>query len=1208
MKKLYLLIALIGLSFSSFGQCLSGFTDVFFITDVTHKDTTFETYSVNPVFITSTAAYTWTFSNGSVLYGDSVTVPYTLDSEGTAETVTLSVIDTGTGCTDTLPINFYYPAVFNCSYLSAAYIYDVVEYPLNDPAGVYFNLFTGNYTGPWSYQLVLHWGNLAGDSVVVLDPTFGGAFVYSSFTIGGPLSPLDPDHPGDTTNVPVVPPYYYTGVYNTSTKITYINPGDGTSCIFNSGIMPVHINGATAMPVITGDTVLCPGDSLHLVAHDTTMEFHNMAHMPDTTGFYLVVSAPIPLGGAYPPSYILQGDVYGEPSAYSTADWFQWVSASGSYIGGNYDSVLSIPSVAGTDSGIYYVNLNNYYTSTYVLDSVHITVGAVAAAITGSTHVCVGDTIMLFDTPAGGTWSMYSTALASVDPVTGIVTGIAAGFDTVYYTIPGTCTGATARYAITVDAPAVFFATSPSACVGTTDSMHAFTPGGTWSSTDPSVATISTTGILDITSAGSTLVMYTLPTGCNMATLINTYGTPTVTATLLRPLLCTGADTIIAAGATSYLWTGGIPCPTCAIATILSPGTYTVTGTDSHGCINTATATVAAGVTPTVSATNNGPLCAGTTLDLTGTVTGATSYSWSGPGGFASTLLDPVLTAAPGTYSLIATGSCGTVSDATTVIVTALPTLTATATYPALCITAGDTLSASGAATYIWSPSAGLSCAGCANPIVTAPATYTVAGTDLSGCVGYATITIAPGTVPTVTANNNGPLCPGEILDLTSIITGGALTTTWSGPDGFTSGAADTAIVSVTTGAVGTYTLTVSNSCGTTVATTDFAISTPTISVTSTPATCGSTFTLAASGASTYTWLPVTGLSCTTCSSPTTSTAGTYTVTGTTAGGCIGSNTVTIGGNRISGYISFTGATPDTLDMQVWLIQFNPTDSSLTALDSTVTCLSGSTPYYEFDGKPAGNYMTKAKLLFGNTPGSSGYIPTYGASTAYWDTATTIAHGTGFDAINIDMLYGTVPSGSGFIGGLVSAGADKGTSTTGIPVPDMMIYLRNVATGKIITYTTTDITGAYSFSNLGAGTYMVYPEDYQYRTTESAPVIISATSDTATGVNFTQHTISMTITPAATAGIKPVISGSAISVYPNPSSGTVNIAWQNQQTGIASVVVTDVVGREVYNHRLQLTTASGTSQTDLSNLNDGIYIITIKSGNSNYTGKLTIQH
>ena len=1190
MRYLYLSCLALLFSIGARAQCSTG---IIAGTPRYVLDTTYVTYYADMTYFSSAATVSWYFpDDGSIVVGDSVTRAFTKDSSAVygagsySYAVVLNIVDTGVAACyayDTTSVP--YPDVYKCNHTNVASdvnsneedcLPGTVSFALDFPFGA-----DGGYYSPpagWNIQMTLYWGTYTNDSFVSA-PTDGypGSFgLTMAIGAGGPAGFASPS------------PYIYGGVYNVGFAPTYILSYSGQSCpILPTRYFPVQVSGAAAAPMVSGNVVLCAGDTLRIVASDTTLQFHNLYHN-DTPG-------------------VLYTCCSGAMSAVS----FNWSTGSGSaYTSG--DSVLYIPAVTVADSGMYifYGAGGGCFDSTLALayDTIHVIVNPIAAAITGTNHVCVGDTIMLFDTPAGGTWSMYSTALASVDPVTGIVTGIAAGFDTVYYTIPGTCTGATARYAITVDAPAVFFATSPSACVGTTDSMHAFTPGGTWSSTDPSVATISTTGILDITSAGSTLVMYTLPTGCNMATLINTYGTPTVTATLLRPLLCTGADTITAAGATSYLWTGGIPCPTCAIATILTPGTYTVTGTDSHGCVGTATATVAAGVIPTVSATNNGPLCAGTTLDLTGTVTGATSYSWSGPGGFTSSVLEPVLTAAPGSYTLIATGSCGTAGDATTVVVTPLPTLTATATYPALCTTAGDTLSASGAATYIWSPSAGLSCAGCASPIVTAPATYTVAGTDLSGCVGYATITIAPGTVPTVTANNNGPLCPGEILDLTSIITGGALTTTWSGPDGFISSAADTAIVGVTTAAVGTYTLTVSNSCGTTVATTDFAISTPTISVTSTPATCGSTFTLAASGASTYTWLPATGLSCTTCSSPVTSTAGTYTVTGTTAGGCIGSNTITIGGNRISGYISFSGATPDTLDMQVWLIQFNPTDSSLTALDSTVTCLSGTTPYYEFDGKPAGNYMTKAKLIYGNTPGSSGYIPTYGASTAYWDTATTIAHGTGFDNSNIDMLYGTVPSGSGFIGGLVSAGADKGTSTTGIPVPDIMIYLRNVANGKIITYTTTDITGAYSFGNLGAGTYKVYPEDYQYRTTQSAPIIISATSDTATGVNFTQHTISMTITPAATAGIKPIIAGSAISVYPNPSSGTVNIAWQNQQTSTASIVVTDVVGREVYNHPLQLTTTSGTAQTDLSNLNDGIYIITIKSGTSNYTGKLTIQH
>eukprot|EP01030_Chromulinospumella_sphaerica_P034381 gene34381-biopygen12305 len=83
------------------------------------------------------------------------------------------------------------------------------------------------------------------------------------------------------------------------------------------------------------------------------------------------------------------------------------------------------------------------------------------------------------------------------------------------------------------------------------------------------------------------------------------------------------------------------------------------------------------------------------------------------------------------------------------------------------------------------------------------------------------------------------------------------------------------------------------------------------------------------------------------------------------------------------------------------------------------------TEYYSFDSKPAGNYLVKAKLLSA-TPGTSDYIPTYGSSTPNWYLAASTAHATGaVDVQDINMIYGTVPSGPGFISGYVYAGGGK---------------------------------------------------------------------------------------------------------------------------------------------------------------------------------------
>ena len=76
------------------------------------------------------------------------------------------------------------------------------------------------------------------------------------------------------------------------------------------------------------------------------------------------------------------------------------------------------------------------------------------------------------------------------------------------------------------------------------------------------------------------------------------------------------------------------------------------------------------------------PICAGSTLTLTGGAIGATSWSWTGPNGFTSTLQSPTIaaitTAGAGVYALTASNSCGSAAPMTTASVTVSGTGTGT--------------------------------------------------------------------------------------------------------------------------------------------------------------------------------------------------------------------------------------------------------------------------------------------------------------------------------------------------------------------------------------------------------------------------------------------------------------------------------------------------------------------------------------------------
>jgi hypothetical protein len=304
----------------------------------------------------------------------------------------------------------------------------------------------------------------------------------------------------------------------------------------------------------------------------------------------------------------------------------------------------------------------------------------------------------------------------------------------------------------------------------------------------------------------------------------------------------------------------------------------------------------------------------------------------------------------------------------------------------------------------------------------------------------------------------------------------------------------------------------------------------------------------------------------------------TYTVTGTSAG-CSSTTTFTITADRIIGHLSFGGPAPSATDALVWLIQYDPSDSSITAMDSVMTCLDGGAPFYEFDGKPAGSYLVKAKLL-SSVPGTSDYLPTYGGSAATWDLATPITHTTSTtDSQHIAMLYGLVPSGPGFISGYVYMGAGKGTSGE-VPVSHMVIYLKNTA-GQVLTFTYTDAGGAYSFSGLAAGSYVIYPEEMSYYTT-AYPVTVSA-GVPADGVGFKKRTTTGIIEPWTLPNSVAATTKAGIAVYPNPATDVITL----ENAKGTQVTIYNVTGRKV----LTTSVTNNSTDIDISQLASGVYFI-----------------
>jgi sugar lactone lactonase YvrE len=98
-----------------------------------------------------------------------------------------------------------------------------------------------------------------------------------------------------------------------------------------------------------------------------------------------------------------------------------------------------------------------------------------------------------------------------------------------------------------------------------------------------------------------------------------------------------------------------------------------------------------------------------------------------------------------------------------------------------------------------------------------------------------------------------------------------------------------------------------------------------------------------------------------------------------------------------------------------------------------------------------------------------------------------------------------------------------------------------------------------------------------------------------------------TISVLGTNGVKNVQSATSFSLFPNPATASVILAWSGQLTGNATVVITDVTGKEVLKNEVALKTANSRLSLDISSLKTGIYMVTITSGNGNMCTKLVIE-
>lgn len=491
------------------------------------------------------------------------------------------------------------------------------------------------------------------------------------------------------------------------------------------------------------------------------------------------------------------------------------------------------------------------------------------------------------------------------------------------------------------------------------------------------------------TDAGPYILTVTDGNTCeNSATTnVEVWGLPTVTASNTGPVCNDGSVTLQAAvlgGQAPYLfeWT---KVPDAAVLStdqnyVIDPvslsdaGIYEVKVVDAHACAAPAASqtTLVVNERPTVTVSYNDPVCEGLALTLTATPSGGSAsyveYVWYKNGTEiargASNTFTIASTVAPdddGDYSVTVQDDGGCISDAVNVVVTIHPKTVATAVNdgPA-CVGENIQLTGgpAGMTSYSWTGPNGFASNERSPLISNATAAvagdYTLTIIDGNTCTTDAVTTVVVNERPTITANNDSPVCEGQDVNLTSNVTGGTAPYTFSWTNVSTGTELSTqqnfTLPSVTLANAGQYQVEVTddNACAALVpALTDVTVNpVATVTVSNDGPVCeGGDLTLSANviggtGPFTYEWVKVS-------SGTTVSTSGSYTINGVTMADA-GEYQLTV--------IDDNGCSPANATSTIVIVNDQPTVSvsynapvcENSALTLTAVAAGGSTVYSEY--------------------------------------------------------------------------------------------------------------------------------------------------------------------------------------------------------------------------------------------------------------------
>lgn len=207
----------------------------------------------------------------------------------------------------------------------------------------------------------------------------------------------------------------------------------------------------------------------------------------------------------------------------------------------------------------------------------------------GPNPICINGITTVTANGAIGTWASGNTGVALINNA-GTVTGVATGTTTLTFTqTDGLCVSDPLN--VTVSPKPVVVFPGDTLCLGGTITLTATPPGaGSWSSNNPTIASISSGGLVTALAQGNTTFIFTsnngnCPSDNSNALIVNA----PVTLTMPNSNLCIG-DTMVLIPSSGGTWTSSNPLIASvsgATVTADSAGLVSFTYLDVNGCQST---------------------------------------------------------------------------------------------------------------------------------------------------------------------------------------------------------------------------------------------------------------------------------------------------------------------------------------------------------------------------------------------------------------------------------------------------------------------------------------------------------------------------------------------------------------------------------------------------------------------------------------------